>query len=131
MAPETRLPPTAYDLVTNDRGYRGLRDHAKAAIAGGYSAIVDAAFLREVERDEIRAVASAARVPFLGLWLEAGGDILARRIAGRGKDASNADLSVLRSQRAMDLGAIDWHRIDAERDAAAIAAAASALLDRT
>lgn len=131
VAPETKLPRSAYDRATNDRVYRGLRDHAIAALAAGYTAILDAAFLRAEEREEIRAVAAEAGVPFLGLWLEAPSDILARRVAGRGKDASDADLSVLQLQLGLDLGLIDWHRIDAGRDAEAIMEGASALIDQS
>jgi aminoglycoside phosphotransferase family enzyme/predicted kinase len=123
-APEATLPPHAYDMVTNQRVYDGLRDHALAALAAGYTAIVDAAFLRAEERDRIAAVAAEAGVTFLGLWLDAPGDVLAARVAARRRDASDADRAVLRRQLAMDLGPILWHPVDASGDAAGMLAAA-------
>jgi len=111
-------------MVTNQRVYDGLRDHALAALAAGYTAIVDAAFLRAEERDRIAAVAAEAGVTFLGLWLDAPGDVLAARVAARRRDASDADRAVLRRQLAMDLGPILWHPVDASGDAAGMLAAA-------
>jgi aminoglycoside phosphotransferase family enzyme/predicted kinase len=130
LAPETKLPPQAYDMVTNQRVYGGLREHALAALAAGYTAIVDAAFLRVDERNRIAAVAAEAGVKFLGLWLVAPGDVLAGRIAARGRDASDADLAVLQRQLAMDLGPIFWHRIDARSSIAAMLEVARDVIER-
>jgi aminoglycoside phosphotransferase family enzyme/predicted kinase len=122
VAPEAKLPPEAYDMATNDRVYRALRDHAEASLSAGYTAIVDAAFLRQEERAHIASFAKDAGVPFAGLWLEAPGNVLAQRIAARRSDASDADLAVLQRQLGMDLGAILWNRIDAGQDTAATVA---------
>jgi predicted kinase len=128
MAPETKLPPSAYGPEITQRVYRGLHDHAAAALAAGYTAIVDAAFLRQEERERIAACAALAGTPFLGLWLEAPADILAARIDARRRDASDADVQVLQQQLAYDLGTIDWRRIDMTADPATNLAAARALL---
>jgi uncharacterized protein len=130
VAPETPLPRHAYDMATNQRVYDGLRDQALAALAAGYSAIVDAAFLRTEERDRIAETAAEAGASFLGLWLEAPAETLAGRIDARRGDASDADLAVLERQLAMELGPIAWHRLDAGGDAAPIERAARDAIER-
>ena len=44
-------------------------------------------------------------------------------------DPSDADETVIRTQRAQDLGAIDWHRIDASLPADAVLRNVKALVD--
>jgi hypothetical protein len=129
VAPETRLPPTAYDKETNRRVYRALDNGAAATLAAGYTAIVDAAFLDPAEREAIAAVAARAEAPFIGLWAEAPADTLRQRLAARHDDASDADLKVLEFQRARDLGPISWHRLAADLPLPAIVAAARRIID--
>jgi uncharacterized protein len=113
MIPEIRLPPSAYETTTTERVYRDLHDQAAASLAAGYTAIVDATFLREEERRRIAGLAEISQVPFIGLWLEAHSDVLTARISRRGRDASDADLQVLQHQLKIDTGLIKWHRVDA------------------
>lgn len=119
VAPETRLPPSAYGAAVTERVYCGLHDQAEASLAAGYTAIVDATFLREEERKRIAAMAERTGVPFLGLWLDAPSELLVARVGARGRDASDADMPVLQRQLTADTGVLDWHRIDATRDIAA------------
>ena len=44
VAPETRLPPSAYRAEITERVYRGLHDQVLATLAAGYTAIIDATF---------------------------------------------------------------------------------------
>lgn len=129
VAPEIKLPPSAYDDATTSRVYAALQDQAAATVAAGYTAIVDAAFLREEERHRIAATAAQSAVPFLGLWLEAPQETLAARIGGRTGDASDADLSVLQLQLGLETGAIAWQRIDAGSDMTRTTNVARALID--
>lgn len=120
---ETGLPATAYDPDTSRRVYAILRDEARAALGAGQAVIADATFLEPQEREGIAACADAAKVPFLGLWLEAPVTILEKRLAQRERDISDADVGVLRLQLRRDLGAIDWHRLPADNKTAAAATA--------
>ena len=129
VAPETRLPPSAYDAAITARVYAALQDQAVATLSAGYTAIVDAAFLREEERGWIAATAERAGFPFVGLWLEAPREVLAARIGARTSDASDADLAVLQLQLGHDTGTVAWQRLDAGSDIAGTAGAARALID--
>ena len=128
VSPETRLPPAAYTHEVSQRVYRTTREHAAAALAAGYSAIVDATFIDEGERAAIAAVANQAGVAFTGLWLRAPDPVLLDRVARRRGDSSDADRAVLEQQLTADLGAMDWREIDVSGDGAAALAAARAAL---
>jgi hypothetical protein len=128
VAPETRLPPSAYTHAVSERVYRVAREQAAAALAAGYSAIVDATFIDAGERAAIAAVASDAGASFTGLWLTAPDDVLIDRVARRRGDSSDADRAVLEQQLKADLGAMSWRKVDVSGDAAAALDAARAAL---
>jgi len=129
VAPETRLPSSAYTHEVSAQVYRTLRDQAAASLAAGYSVIVDATFMDPGSRDAIVAVATQAGVPFTGLWLTAPDTVLTGRVAGRRGDSSDADRTVLKQQLRADLGSITWPRVDVSGAAAmALANARQALL---
>jgi predicted kinase len=111
--PETKLPGSAYASEVTERVYRALQDQATVSLAAGYTTIIDATFLRADERQRILACANLARLPFIGIWLEAPSDVLMARIDNRGKDASDADMEVLKQQLKIDPGPIEWNRISA------------------
>lgn len=112
-APEEPLPKDAYTPEANEAVYEQLAAHAETVIAAGHDVIVDAVFARPGERAAVAAVAAAAGVPFVGLWLDAPDETLMARVDARSGDASDADAAVVKRQREYDLGRLDWHRIDA------------------
>jgi len=65
-------------------------------------------------------------VPFVGLWLEAPESVLIDRTVQRRNDASDADATVVRLQRARDTGHICWHRLDATATAPSVLSLATA-----
>jgi aminoglycoside phosphotransferase family enzyme/predicted kinase len=85
-----------YSSAATARTYERLFALARAILGAGFSAVIDAAFLRRGERDAAREVARQCGVRFEILACEAPGHVLQRRIAGRTADASEADLAVLR-----------------------------------
>ena len=113
VAPETRLPTSAYTSQMSRRVYHVLRRKAADALAAGYSVIIDAVSLKPAERRSFRAVADSAGVPFVGLWLVAPAATMDRRLRARRHDASDASPEVLVQQLRQDPGPMDWVRIDA------------------
>lgn len=128
VAPETRLPAASYSQESSDRVYAAMLAEARQVIAAGYTVILDAAFLREDERQAVAALAGDLRVPSMGVWLDVPAPILAARIAQRRHDASDADAAVLSRQLTRDLGLLTWHRLVAGNDLAADIAALRALI---
>ncbi|MDE3154601.1 MAG: AAA family ATPase [Acidobacteriota bacterium] len=114
-APLDRLGEDGYTPEVTRRVYDTLASRAGAALAAGQTVVVDAVYGDVIERSTIEAVARAAGVPFVGVWLDAPRDVLAARIGGRTGDASDATVAVLDRQRARALGPLTWERVDARR----------------
>jgi uncharacterized protein len=125
-----RLPDSAYAESVTESVYRRMQEEAAVALDAGCCVIADAIHARPVERDAIAAVARAARVPFVGLWLGASAETLAARIGARRGDASDATGEVLQRQLAYDIGAMDWRQIDAGARLDAVVSAARSAVDR-
>lgn len=128
VAPTTRLGAEGYSEAVTARVFAGLCRAAGEILATGYSVIIDSVAARPEQRAAFAAAAKQAGVPFTGLWLEAPVETMERRIGARRGDVSDATVDILRMQRGHDLGAIDWARVDAGGDLAAVLAAARAHL---
>jgi aminoglycoside phosphotransferase family enzyme/predicted kinase len=129
VAPEQRLPQTAYTPTVTFSVYLDLGGASRMVAAGGHAVIADATFMHIEHRAEIEAAARAADVTFIGVWLTAPPALLEARIRERRHDASDADLGVLHAALARDPGAIGWHAVDTT-NADDAAAAVSAIIDR-
>jgi aminoglycoside phosphotransferase family enzyme/predicted kinase len=115
--PENKpLPQDAYAPAVGVRVYEILGRKAQRVIAAGHSAIVDAVFASTEERRAIRAIADDCGVEFIGLFLEA--DLRTRldRVMARVNDASDADAAIAARQQEIEIGPLDWQRIDAAHD---------------
>ena len=120
VSPLERLGPEGYTPAVSDRVYAALADRASQVVRSGHSAIVDAVHARPADRQAIERLAGDASVPFIGLWLEAPETVLIERTKRRRFDPSDADETVIRTQHSQDIGAIDWHRIDASLSAESV-----------
>ena len=122
---DARLPDSAYAKSQIGRIYDDLCDLASRAVQGE-TVILDGVFADPREREAVQQVATAAGVPFVGIWLVAETDEMERRLDARKSDASDATGDVLRKQLTYDLGKLDWHRIDANKpvDVSAVTARA-------
>lgn len=91
-----------YSRELTARTYECLAAAARAIVAGGYTAIVDAACLMRAERDDLRAAARDCGVPAQLAWVTARDAVLAARIEQRRTTEANpseATLEVLRAQQ--------------------------------
>jgi len=92
-----------YTTEAGRRTYARLAELAHDILRAGHAVLVDAAFLKQEQRRQLRAVAERARVPFVILDLRAADGVLRERLrrrARQGGDASEADLAVLDHQLA-------------------------------
>jgi len=90
-----------YSPTANERTYRRLAELARSIVQSGHPVVVDAAFLRRGERTSFRDLAQELDVPFVILDFMAPEHLLRERIEQRGRhgrDASEADVTVLESQ---------------------------------
>lgn len=92
-----------YTAAAGAQTYARLAEIGGVLLEAGCSVLVDATFLRRDQRDRLRAVADAAKAPFVILDMQAPAEILAARVAERahsGRDASEANGAVLQKQLA-------------------------------
>jgi uncharacterized protein len=129
VAPEVELPAEAYTPEASDAVYDSLFARARAALAAGHSVVLDAVFAKPEERRRAREVARRANLSFQGLWLDCPEAVRAARVGTRSDDASDARADVARWQSGLDLGLIDWARIDASPGQGAVFEAVRAALE--
>jgi predicted kinase len=108
-----KLPPAAYMAEVTERVYATIVEKARRTVAAGHSAIVDAVFARPQERAVMEQSATALDIPCHGLILDADLATRLNRVGQRSHDASDADAAIARAQASIDLGKIDWLRVDA------------------
>jgi aminoglycoside phosphotransferase family enzyme/predicted kinase len=90
-----------YTAAENKRTYAALAGIAGTLLRNGQNALIDAAFLARRDRRDFRELAAANSARFAILDCAASPAELRRRIqvrAGKGRDASEADLAVLERQ---------------------------------
>lgn len=112
-----------YNAEATARTYDRVFDLARVALRSGYSAVIDAAFLRRDERDRARKLAGEFAVPFAIIACEASAKVLRARLHARKGDASEADEAVLERLQAVaePLGA-DEQQLCQRLPAASVAA---------
>jgi aminoglycoside phosphotransferase family enzyme/predicted kinase len=118
VAPEQRLPESAYGPAASDAVFAELAASVAVVAGGGHAVIADAMFLRPAQRAAVEQAAAGAGVPFLGLWLTAPRDRLEARLASRTGDASDATVAVLDAMARHDRGGGDWVTIETGDDGA-------------
>jgi predicted kinase len=111
VADTARLPETAYTAEMSEHVYQCVAEIAATTLASGFTAITDAVYGTEQEREAIAEVARRAKVKFDGLWLEGPQALLEQRIAARVGDASDATPDVLRIQLERITRPQTWHTI--------------------
>jgi len=98
LAPEADSGGTIYGPEATRRTYARLAELAEAIIKAGWAVIVDAAFLKRAEREAFRTLAHRLGCDFELLAPQADPAEMARRIAARRNDPSEATVEVLARQ---------------------------------
>jgi predicted kinase len=111
--PLASLPGTAYTPDVTERVYQLLVERSREIVGQGFSAVVDAAFLKRSERDDLSEVAKKLTVDFRPVFLDADLAVRVDRIKARKNDASDATPEVAAAQEDYETGKIDWPIIDA------------------
>jgi aminoglycoside phosphotransferase family enzyme/predicted kinase len=114
--PLQHLGGDAYTSPVNERVYRIIADRAKTALSAGQAVIADAVYGNAAGRRDLAAIAHELGVPFVGIWLEVPMPLLAKRLADRPPDASDATAEVLDLQLHTAETPADWYRVDASGD---------------
>ncbi len=89
------LAGSIYNAEATQRTYARLHELARAILLAGFPVIVDAAFLRQDEREAFCELAQSMSVPFAIASLTAADFKLRERVRQRRNDASEADVAVL------------------------------------
>ncbi len=111
IAPEDRLPKSAYTKEASAAVYDSLHARARIALGTGHSVIVDAVYADAAERADVAALAPPGG--FCGLWLDCPEPIRLARVGARVGDASDADGEIVRFQSGFGADGGDWEIVDA------------------
>lgn len=98
---DSQINSDLYSTTSTEATYHRLAQAAKHIIEAGYTAVVDATFLKAEQRTQMRNLAKQLNVPFHILDFQASEAQLRERITKRlkvGADPSEANLQVLDSQ---------------------------------
>ena len=124
LEPWEQLPKSAYADAVSERVFERMAERALTLLRAGRAVVVDGVCAQPWERSAFEIVARRAGVPFTAFWLQAAGDICLRRVMERVGDASDANAEVVMQQEAMEVGAVDWIKLDACSKREAIVAGA-------
>jgi uncharacterized protein len=113
IAPLASLPEAAYSSEVTARVYRTLFDRSRQTLEQGLCVVVDAAFLKESERNELSKVAAQTGAEFRPVFLTTDLAIRLSRIRSRTNDASDATTEVAAGQEDYEIGKVDWPIVDA------------------
>lgn len=98
-----QLDSGIYSQQASEATYRHLHQLATAALQAGFAVVIDAAYLKQSQRQTAWQAAEATGVPFLILDCEAPEAVIAQWLAQRqaeGLDPSDATMEVVRAQQA-------------------------------
>ena len=131
VAPEDRLPPSAYTPDVSRSVFTTLAETVQIAAKAGQAVVADATFMNVSHRTMVEQAAHQVGVPFRGFWLQAPLDLLEQRVADRTGDASDATVAVLHAAAPNDPGPLDWTPIDASDATNALARVRNSLPQKT
>jgi predicted kinase len=123
------LPAKAYQPHVTRDVYDLLLRKAALVLGSGCSVVIDAVHAHEEERRCTEVLARDFGLPFIGLWLEGDPELLLQRVSNRRGDASDANAEVVKKQVKIDVGRMNWHRLNAAAPITQALAAVRHILD--
>jgi aminoglycoside phosphotransferase family enzyme/predicted kinase len=114
--PAAELGGGIYSAQATEQTYGKLVSLADAILQAGFGVIVDAAFLKQPQRDMFAALAERRGVPFLIIDCHSPAEVLRARLRSRnqqGADASDAGLAVFEQQlnSTEPMSAMEYQRV--------------------
>jgi len=108
------MPQSAYTTAQSQAVYEHMQVLARRVVIAGHSVILDAVLDRRQDRQEFEKIAQDLDVPFKGIWLKVDRNVMAERIEGRTRDASDATVEVMLAQIQRQIEAVtDWMTLEA------------------
>ncbi|GLQ06542.1 bifunctional aminoglycoside phosphotransferase/ATP-binding protein [Sneathiella chinensis] len=109
----TPMPQTAYTPEMSEQVYDTMKAIARQTLATGHSVIMDAVSDRPEDQKAFQQLAVDCGVPFTGLWLSVRPEVMAARIEGRRRDASDATVAILEQQlQKLSKKTVLWQQVD-------------------
>lgn len=106
--PNESLGADGYTHEMTEKTYQQFFAEAKAAMASGQCAVLDAVFASVEHRARAEALAVECGVPFQGLWVDAPEDVRVHRVETRERNVSDVTTEIARQQSDYQLGAVSW-----------------------
>lgn len=122
VAPDTRLPQSAYERDVTRLVYHQLSERAVQLAQKGCPVLADAVFSHPKRRDELEELAAASGLELQRFWLDVPAEVLRARVSARSTGPSDATLDVLERQLSKNIGALNWTLIPAQDGPQAVAA---------
>ncbi len=128
--PNDRLGAEGYTNEMTERTYAAFALEAAETLAAGHSVIMDAVFAHADQREAAAEIARAAKVPFVGVWVDAPEAVRVARVQKRKNNVSDADAGIAKRQSGYELGEMTWSTVDSSGSKQATIDAARALFSR-
>ncbi|MEX0693208.1 MAG: AAA family ATPase [Rhodospirillales bacterium] len=109
--PNQSLGADGYTPEMTEKTYQHFFAEAKAAMASGQCAVLDAVFASAGHRARAEALAVECGVPFQGLWVDAPEEVRVHRVETRKRNVSDVTTEIARQQSEYQLGAVNWPAI--------------------
>lgn len=106
------LGAEGYTPEMTEKTYQAFRAELEASIKAGHSAIADAVFAKQQQREQVAELAASLDVALEGLWVDVSLEIREQRVSSRERNVSDVTVEIARQQMDYDLGEISWLRID-------------------
>ena len=129
LEPWEQLPKSAYADAVSEQVFEHMADRALTLLRADRASSSRRRVRPALGAERLRGGGAARGRTLHRLWLQAASNVCLRRVMDRVGDASDANAKVVMQQEAMDMGTVDWIKLDACLERAEIAAVARRCLE--